>query len=55
MTLWEKIIAVYPELTDSDFGNFGTITLQDDSDGKGAYVKEWNYSKPLPTALKLGK
>jgi hypothetical protein len=55
MTLWEKIMAVYPELTDSDFGSFGIIALQDDSDGKGAFIAKWEYSKPIPTGLKLGK
>lgn len=43
MTLHEKIIALYPSLTDSDFGRFGTIMLQNDSDGKGDYIKSWNH------------
>lgn len=44
------IIMIYPELTDNHkvFSD-GTIRLQNDSDGKGTYVKEWNYSKPQPT------
>jgi hypothetical protein len=29
--------------------------LQDDADGKGAYIAAWNYSKPIPDGLKLGK
>ena len=41
MTLYEKIKALYPELTDSDF--LDTIRLQNDSDGKGDYIKEWNH------------
>lgn len=45
MELYEKIIEVYPELTDKEFIN-GTIILQDD--GEGVYIKEWNYSKPKP-------
>jgi hypothetical protein len=52
--MYDQIIAVYPELTFNDFIN-GTIMLQDDSDGKGSYIREWNYSKPLPAGLKLGK
>jgi hypothetical protein len=52
--MYDQIIAVYPELTFNDFIN-GTIMLQDDSDGKGPYIREWNYSKPLPAGLKLGK
>ena len=41
MTLYDKIITLYPELTDRDF--LDTITLQNDSDGKGDYIKEWNH------------
>jgi hypothetical protein len=41
MTLYEKIKAIYPELQDADFIN--TIRLQNDSDGKGDYIKEWNH------------
>ena len=55
MTLWEKIIAVYPELTDNDFGFMGCIELVDNSDGLGAYISKWEYSKPIPKGLKLGK
>jgi alpha-beta hydrolase superfamily lysophospholipase len=54
MTLWEQIIAIYPELTDDLFEN-GTIVLQDDLDGQGAYIRQWSYSKPLPDGLKIGK
>ena len=55
MTLYEQIMATYPELTDGDFGKIGTILLCDDSDGAGAYIAKWEYSKPLPTGLKVGK
>ncbi len=56
MTLWEKIMAVYPELTDLDFNSsFGCILLQDDSDGQGAFIAKWEYSKPLPDGMKVGK
>lgn len=55
MTLWEQIIAVYPELTDDDFGRKKTIVLQNDSDGLGDYIAQWNYAKPIPEGLKLGK
>jgi hypothetical protein len=55
MTLWEKIIAVYPELTDTDFHpTSGNISLQDDGDGV-AYIAKWEYTKPIPAGLKLGK
>ncbi len=55
MSLYETIISEYPELTNNDFGLNGTIKLQDDSDGVGAYIREWNYSKPIPEGLTLGK
>ena len=55
MSLYDEIIAVYPELTMSDLFNNGTIMLQNDSDGKGDFIREWNYSKPIPAKLKLGK
>ena len=51
----EKIKSIYPELTDADFfGRTATITLQNDSDGKGDYIKEWNHpTLPRPTAEQL--
>lgn len=56
MTLYEKIIAIYPQLTNQDFNPYlGTITLQNDSDGKGDYIKEWNHpTLPRPTDEQLG-
>ncbi len=56
MELLEKIIQVYPELADNQFAAFSKeIRLQDDSDGQGAYIAKWDYSKPIPEGLKLGK
>jgi len=56
MTLYETIIEAYPELTDADFVPVaGSINLRDDSDGLGAYIEKWEYSKPIPAGLKLGK
>lgn len=52
MSLYEKIKAVYPELKDADF--MTTIRLQNDSDGKGDYIKEWNHptlTKPTQKQL----
>ncbi len=52
MTLYEKIKAIYPELQDADF--MDTIRLQNDSDGKGDYIKEWNHptlSRPTEEQL----
>jgi hypothetical protein len=55
MTLSEQILEAYPELTSKDFDHKGAILLQDDSDGLGAYIARWDYSKPIPDGLKLGK
>jgi len=41
MTLYDKIKAIYPSLTDKDF--FTVITLQNDSDGKGDYIAKWEH------------
>ena len=54
MTLYEKITTLYPSLTDADFALEGTIMLQNDSDGKGDYIKEWNHptlAKPTQEQL----
>lgn len=40
-TLYEKIKTIYSDLTENDF--LETIHLQNDSDGKGDYIKEWNH------------
>ena len=55
MNLYEKIIAAYPELTNANFGVRGEILLSDDLDAAGAYIEKWEYSKPIPAGLKLGK
>lgn len=42
--LFEKLINLYPSLTINDFiPPLGTIMLQNDSDGKGDYIKFWNH------------
>jgi len=46
MSLYQKIITLYPELTIEDFTSMnlsGTITLQNDSDGKGDYIAKWEH------------
>ncbi len=53
MTIVEIIQAAYPELQGKDFET--KLLVQDDSDGEGAYLAQWNYSKPIPDGLKLGK
>jgi hypothetical protein len=52
MTLFEKIMAIYPELKPQDFLN--TIRLQNDSDGNGDYIAKWEHPNlPRPTAEEL--
>ena len=41
MTLYEKIITLYPSLTQQDF--LTVIRLQNDSDGKGDYIAKWEH------------
>jgi hypothetical protein len=56
MDLFADIVKAYPELTDEDFRhNTGSILLRNDSDGKGDYIAKWDYTKPVPTGLKIGK
>jgi len=52
MTLLEQIFATYPEL-DGQYPLFtgNPILLQDDQDGQGAYIKVWEYAKPLTPEL----
>jgi hypothetical protein len=50
--LYDKIIAIYPQLTDNDF--LTVITLQNDSDGKGDYIAKWEHTLPRPTDEQLG-
>jgi len=39
--MYDKIMALYPSLTSQDFTT--VIILQNDSNGKGDYIKEWNH------------
>jgi len=53
MTLYEKIIQLYPELVSYDFAH-GDIALQNDSDGKGDYIAKWEHpTLAKPTAEQL--
>jgi hypothetical protein len=52
MTLYERIMALYPELTTQDF--LTVITLQNDSNGLGDYIKNWSHptlAKPTQEQL----
>lgn len=55
MSIFETIIKTYPELNTNDFApHTGSIILADDGDGV-VYLAKWEYSKPIPTGLKVGK
>ena len=52
MTLSDKIISVYPELSSKDFLMY--VILQNDSDGRGDYIAEWKHptlSRPTDEQL----
>ena len=52
MTLYEKIMAIYPQLEDKDF--LTVIRLQNDSDGRGDYIAKWEHptlAKPTEEQL----
>ena len=52
--LYDKIIKLYPTLKPEDFGSFGTIILQNDSDGRGDYIAKWDHptlTKPTDAQL----
>ena len=53
MNLYEKIISIYPELVNFNFAS-GSITLQNNSDGKGDYIAKWEHpTLPRPTDEEL--
>ena len=50
--LYDKIKSLYPSLEDKDF--MTVITLQNDSNGLGDYIKVWNHPDfPMPTQEQL--
>ena len=54
MSLYDKIISIYPELSTHDFSK-GTIILQNDSDGRGDYIAKWEHpTLAKPTDEQLG-
>ncbi len=55
MSLYTEIIAALPELEELFLSKDETIILQNDSDGAGDYIAKWEYSKPLPNGMKVGK
>ena len=57
MSLFEKILTIYPELTIEDFSpRRGTIVLVDNNDGHGAFIESWNHpTLPQPTEEQLAQ
>lgn len=51
MSLYELLIAEYPELATNNAIYSNEIILQNDSDGTGDYIAKWDYSKPVPESL----
>lgn len=50
--LYDKIMALYPSLTQQDF--LTVIILQNDSDGRGDYIAKWEHpTLPKPTDEEL--
>jgi len=50
----DKIIRkTYPEISVDEFAA-GNIELRDDGDGI-QYISKWQYNKPIPDGLTLGK
>ena len=55
MTLYDKIIAIYPELAEYNLADPDTtILLRNDSDGNGDYIAKWEHpTLPRPTEEQL--
>ena len=57
MSLYQKILTIYPELTPAEntCGVFNSlIILQDNSDGKGPFIAKWEHptlTRPTQTQL----
>ena len=41
MTLYEKILSLYPQITDQEMVEY--IRFQNDSDGRGEYITKWDH------------
>lgn len=56
MSLYDKIVAIHPELTVEDFHPLhGVILIKDESDGFGPYIAKWDHpALARPTDEELG-
>jgi len=55
MSLWEKIIVLYPEIEFDKKVIVNTcVLIQNDLDGKGDYIAKWEHTLPRPTDEQLG-
>jgi len=53
MNLTQKILKIYPELSQKDFSG-KVIELRNDLDGKGDYIAKWEHpTYPRPTQEQL--
>ena len=55
MNLYKKITQIYPELKNDAIAFSTVIVLQDDKDGRGAYIAKWDHptlEKPTDEQLK---
>ena len=57
MTLYDKIVQIYPQLKESDFNLVsGTIMLRNDNDGRGDYIDKWEHpTLQRPTGEQLAE
>lgn len=54
--MFEKLLKLYPSLTEADFGLRGTVVIQNDSDGKGDYIAKWEHpTLARPTDAQLAE
>jgi hypothetical protein len=54
MSLYDKIMQLYPYLTEYDFGPFGSIRLENAGDERGDYIAKWEHPDyPRPTDEQL--
>ena len=52
MSLFEKVMVIYPQITDQEVVNY--IRFRNDSDGEGDYIAKWDHpTLPQPTQEQL--